>query len=285
MDLGEGGRERRRGDGHRPAQAAGPADVGGLGRAAEAELGPVLGPARVAERPAQPDAERAREGGLAPAGVRARMPPAVVKRDPPGGGRAAADDGGAGRRQQRGDAGGGPVDDVVEAGRGPAELLVARASGARPWRRGCWRPGSRPGPAARPALPTAAGRRSRRRCSPPPIPPPPGRSRPRPARPGPGRRGSAAAGARPAGRRLQARVWIRLASAVSDLAPMTAQVTVPAPASRATRAAPGDPRGRQRRADRQRLAAGGEDHAPRLGVRVQARARCSVAARPNSATG
>ena len=70
---GQGGGSDRDGAG----QPLGATDVPGFGRAAVPEFGPVLGDASVGADPAQPQAERAGEGGLRAAGVRARVPAAV----------------------------------------------------------------------------------------------------------------------------------------------------------------------------------------------------------------
>src|SRR5262249_10623030 len=103
----------------------GPPDVGWPGRPAVAECGSILGATLVDVAAAEANAERARERGLDPSCVRARMGGTVTKRDSCGLDRIATDPrchrGGEHHREPRGR----PVEQVVESRRRPAELEVA----------------------------------------------------------------------------------------------------------------------------------------------------------------
>jgi hypothetical protein len=107
------------------AQADSAGDVRRSRRMPGAKLRPALYPARVAEGSAEPDTERASECGLAPAGVRARMPWAIPLCSAPRAGRLTGhhrrERGGQDRRQSRRR----PVGNVIQSRGRPAESLVS----------------------------------------------------------------------------------------------------------------------------------------------------------------
>ena len=112
----------------RPRDATGAPPGAGPRRrgAAVAEHRAVLDAVGVDGAPAQAQPQRAREGRLDRAGVRARVRGGVATPGADGVARASADQGRARGRDQRRDARGHHAGDVVGARRGPPEALVAR---------------------------------------------------------------------------------------------------------------------------------------------------------------